>query len=148
MITKERVRAAGLLLVLCLAFLFSGCRSVADGSRVLVNEAMEQAFESSGLLVGNPQNEWFVRTYGHVTSGIETFGEAQGCPSLAMRHDAWMHVGNSGGAVYNEKLELSGIVTGGVLAPDGQTFRYGVFIPGSEIRIFLDEEKERIPWVY
>ena len=91
------------------------------------------------LCVGNPQNEWFAQSYGKVISGLEKFGEAQGFPSNAMRHTARIQVGSSGGAAFNEQMQLAGTVPGGSFSPDGQSFRYGVLIPASEIRRFLEE---------
>lgn len=90
------------------------------------------------MCVGNPQNEWFAVSYGKVTSGIEKFGESQGFPSNAMRHSAYIHVGSSGGAAIGEQMGLVGITPGGSYSLDGKTFRYGVLIPVSEIRICLD----------
>lgn len=91
------------------------------------------------LCVGNPQNEWFAVSYGKVTSGIEKFGETHGYPSNAMKHTAYMHVGSSGGAAINERMELVGITPGGYYSADGKTFKYGVLIPASEIKICLAE---------
>jgi len=91
------------------------------------------------MCIGNPQNDWFALSYGKVTSGMEKFGEAQGFPSNAMRHSAYIQVGSSGGAALNEQMQLIGTVPGGSFSPDGKTFRYGVLIPASEIRICLQE---------
>ena len=91
------------------------------------------------LCVGNPQNDWFAVSYGKVTSGMETFGELQGRPSNGMKHTAYMHVGSSGGAAVNEKMELIGTTPGGSYSLDGKTFNYGVLIPVSEIRLCLNE---------
>lgn len=91
------------------------------------------------MCIGNPENEWFAVSYGQVTSGMEKFGEAQGFPSNAMRHTAYMHVGSSGGAAVNEEMQLAGITPGGSYSPGGNTFQYGVLIPASEIKICLDE---------
>ena len=91
------------------------------------------------LCVGNPENEWFAVSYGKVTSGIETFGELKGLPSNGMKHSAYMHVGSSGGAAINEKMELVGITPGGSYSLDGKTFNYGVLIPVSEIRQCLND---------
>ena len=90
------------------------------------------------LCVGNPQNEWFAVSFGTVTSGIERFGEVQGFPSSAMRHSAYIQVGSSGGAAINEQMQLVGITPGGSFSPNGKTFRYGVLIPVSEIRLCID----------
>ena len=91
------------------------------------------------LCVGNPENEWFVVSYGKVTSGMEKFGEGQGFPSNAMRHSAYIHVGSSGGAAIGEDMKLVGITPGASLSLDGKTFHYGVLIPVSEIRLCLSE---------
>ena len=93
------------------------------------------------LCVGNPQNDWFARSYGVVTSGIERFGEAQGFPSNAMKHSAYIHEGSSGGAAFNEKMKLAGTVPGGSFSPDGKDFKYGVLIPASELKICIEEWK-------
>ncbi len=91
------------------------------------------------MCVGNPQNEWFAVSYGKVTSGIEKFGEAHGFPSNAMRHSAYINVGSSGGAAFNEQMQLVGITPGISSSIDGKEFKYGVLIPASEIRICMDE---------
>ena len=91
------------------------------------------------MCVGNPQNEWFAVSYGKVTSGIEKFGESQGFPSNAMKHSAYIQVGSSGGAAFNEQMQLVGITPGGSYSLDGKTFHYGVMIPVSEIKICLGE---------
>ena len=92
------------------------------------------------LCVGNPQNEWFSVSYGKVTSiGMEKFGEIHGFPSNVMRHSAYIQVGSSGGAAIGEDMKLVGITPGASLSPDGKTFRYGVLIPVSEIRLCLNE---------
>ena len=91
------------------------------------------------MCVGNPQNQWFAVSYGAVTSGIEKFGQAHGFPSNVMRHSAYIQVGSSGGAAIGEQMQLVGITPGASLSPDGKTFRYGVLIPVSEIRLCLDE---------
>ena len=93
------------------------------------------------LCVGNPQNDWFARSYGVVTSGIERFGEAQGFPSNAMKHSAYIHEGSSGGAAFNEKMKLAGTVPGGSFSPDGKDFKYGMLIPASELKICIEEWK-------
>ena len=90
------------------------------------------------MCIGNPQNDWFALSYGRVKSGMERFGEAQGFPSNAMRHSAYIQVGSSGGAALNEQMQLVGVVPGGSFSLDGKTFRYGVLIPASEIRLCLD----------
>lgn len=91
------------------------------------------------MCVGNPQNEWFAVSYGKVTTGIEMFGERTGFPSNAMRHSAYIQVGSSGGAAIGEDMKLAGITPGASLSLDGKTFKYGVLIPVSEIRLCLDE---------
>ncbi len=93
------------------------------------------------LCVGNPQNDWFAESYGEVTSGIERFGEAQGFPSNVMKHSAWIHEGSSGGAAYNEKMQLAGTVPGGSFSLDGKDFRFGVLIPVSELKLCIEEWK-------
>ena len=95
------------------------------------------------LCIGNPQNEWFALSYGKVTSGIEKFGEAQGFPSNAMKHSACIQTGSSGGAVLNEEMQLTSIITGGSFSPDGKTFRYGALIPTSGIHICLEEQARK-----
>ncbi len=40
---------------------------------------------------------------------------------------------------YEKNMEVAGITPGGSYSPDGKTFRYGVLIPASEIRAYLDE---------
>lgn len=91
------------------------------------------------MCVGNPQNEWFAVSYGKVTSGIEKFGETHGFPSNAMKHTAYMQAGSSGGAAINEQMQLAGITPGGYDSADGKTFKCGVLIPASEIKICLEE---------
>lgn len=91
------------------------------------------------MCVGNPESAWFAISYGKVTSGMEKFGESQGFPSNAMRHSAYIQVGSSGGAAIGEDMKLVGITPGASLSPNGKTFRYGVLIPVSEIRLCLEE---------
>lgn len=78
-------------------------------------------------------------SYGKVTSGIRKFGETHGFPSNAIKHTAYMQVGSSGGAAVNERLQLVGITPGGYYSVDGKTFKSGVLIPASEIKICLEE---------
>ena len=92
------------------------------------------------MCIGNPNNEWFVVSYGKVTSGMEKFGEAQGFPSNVMKHSAYIHVGSSGGGVFNEQMQLIGTVTGGGMSLMRDSFEFGALIPASEIRLFLEEE--------
>ena len=91
------------------------------------------------MCVGNPQNEWFALSYGKVTSGMEKIGETHGFPSNVMKHSAYIQTGSSGGAALNEQMQLAGTVPGGSFSLDGKTFRYGVLIPASEIRLCLEE---------
>ena len=91
------------------------------------------------LCVGNPEGDWFAVSCGTVISGIEPFGQSQGFPSNAMKHSAYIHVGSSGGAAFNEQMKLAGITPGAYLSPDGKTFHCGVLIPISEIRLCLAE---------
>jgi len=95
------------------------------------------------LCVGNPQNEWFAISYGTILSGIEKFGEFQGFPSNGMKHSAYMQVGSSGGAAYNEEMNLAGITPGASLSLDGKDFNYGILIPVSEINLCLEEWKKQ-----
>lgn len=113
-------------------------RSDDDLSVIEIAEA-DPAKDDRIMCVGNPENEWFSVSYGKVTSGIEKFGEGQGFPSNAMRHSAYIQVGSSGGAAIGEDMKLVGITPGASLGIDGNTFRYGVLIPVSEINICLDE---------
>ena len=89
------------------------------------------------MCIGNPQNDWFVVSYGNVTSGMETFGGSHGYPSKVMKHSAFMQVGSSGGAALNERMQLVGITPGGFFSPDGSSFISGVLIPASEIKLCL-----------
>ena len=92
------------------------------------------------MCVGNPESDWFAVSYGKVTtSSTEKFGEGQGFPSNAMRHSAYIQVGSSGGAAIGEDMKLVGTTPGASLSLDGKTFRYGVLIPVSEIRLCLVE---------
>lgn len=91
------------------------------------------------ICVGNPQNEWFVTSFGKVTSGVEKFGETHGFPSNAMKHSAYIQVGSSDVAAFNENMKLVGITPGGSYSLDGKDFNYGVLIPVSEIQICLNE---------
>ena len=52
-----------------------------------------------------------------------------------MKHSAYMQVGSSGGAAIGKDMKLAGITPGASLSLDGKTFRYGVMIPVSEIRL-------------
>lgn len=92
------------------------------------------------MCVGNPEGEWFAVSYGKVTtSGMEKFGESRGFPSNALRHSAYIQVGSSGGAAIGEDMKLVGITPGASLSLNGKTFRYGVLIPVSEIRLCLGD---------
>ena len=89
---------------------------------------MKVSFPSVGsriLCVGNPQNEWFVVSYGEVTTGIESFGDLSSHPCNAMQHTAYSQVGSSGGAAINEQMKLAGITPGASLSLEGKTFHYG-----------------------
>lgn len=91
------------------------------------------------MCVGHPQQDWFTLSFGKITSGIEKFGETQGFPSNIMKHNAYIQVGSSGGAVIDEQMKLIGITTGASLSPDGKKFYFGAMIPVSEIEIALQE---------
>ena len=91
------------------------------------------------MCIGNPQNEWFAVSYGRITSGVEKFGESKGFTSNAMKHSAYIQVGSSGGAAINEQMQLAGTTPGGSFSLNGKTFRFGVLIPPSEIKICLSE---------
>lgn len=93
------------------------------------------------LCVGNPQNEWFAISYGTILSGIEKVGEFQGFPSNGMKHSAYMQVGSSGGAAFNEDMKLTGITPAAALSLDGKDFNYGILIPVSEINLCLEDWK-------
>ncbi len=95
------------------------------------------------MCIGNPQQDWFALSYGKIISGIEKFGETQGFPSNIMKHDAYIQVGSSGGAVIDEEMKLIGITTGASLSPDGTKFYFGAMIPVSEIEICLKEWRGR-----
>ena len=112
----------------------------ADEDLAVITLAEEDPKKDDRIMcVGNPQNEWFAVSYGKVTSGIEKFGESQGFPSNAMKHNAYIQVGSSGGAAFNEQMQLVGTTPGGSFSLDGKTFNFGVLIPVSEIKISLDE---------
>ena len=112
----------------------------ADEDLTVITLAEEDPKKDDRIIcVGNPQNEWFAVSYGKITSGIEKFGETQGFPSNAMKHSAYIQVGSSGGAAFNEQMQLAGTTPGGSFSLDGKTFNYGVMIPISEIKICLDE---------
>ena len=118
----------------------SGIRFVSDEELAVIT--MEEGDPEKGdriLCVGNPQNDWFAVSYGKVTSGIRKFGETHGFPSNAMKHTAYMQVGSSGGAAINEQMQLIGITPGGYYSFDGKSFKTGVLIPASEIKICLEE---------
>ncbi len=115
-------------------------RFSADENLSMITLAESDPIQGDRILcVGNPQSKWFRVSYGKVTSGIEKFGETHGFPSNAMKHTAYMQTGSSGGAAINEQMRLAGITPGGYYSADGATFRSGVLIPASEIRICLEE---------
>ncbi len=93
------------------------------------------------LCVGHPEMNWFARSYGEVTSGIQRFGESTGFASNAMEHSAYIQVGSSGGGVFNEEMKIAGIITGAMLTPDGSKFISGYMIPASEINACLEKWK-------
>ena len=48
-------------------------------------------------------------------------------------------MGSSGGAAINEQMQLAGTTPGGSFSLNGKSFRFGVLIPPSEIKICLSE---------
>lgn len=118
-------------------------RFTADEELAVVPLAEEDPKQDDRILcVGNPQSEWFAVSYGKVISGMGKFGETHGFPSNAMKHTAYMQVGSSGGAAFNEQMRLAGITPGGYYSADGSTFQCGVLIPVSEIQICLEEWRQ------
>ena len=91
------------------------------------------------MCIGNPHDELFAVSYGTVTAGIEKYGESHGFSSNAMKHCAYINVGSSGGAAIGEHMKLVGITPGASFSFDGKTFKYGVLIPVSEIKLCLDD---------
>ena len=57
--------------------------------------------------------------------------------SLSRKPPLLKVVGAGHGAI-NEQMKLSGITPGASFSLDGETFRFGVMIPVSEIRLCLD----------
>lgn len=60
-----------------------------------------------------------------------------------MKHTAYIESGNSGEAVFNETMKLTGIIPGGVYNIDGNGLKYGVLIPTGELKLCLDEWHEQ-----
>ena len=103
----------------------------------------DPAKEDRIMCIGNPENDWFAISYGTILSGIERFGEFTGFPSNAMKHNAYINVGSSGGAAVNEEMKLAGITPAASISSDGKKFNYGVMIPVSEITKCLSEWENR-----
>lgn len=86
------------------------------------------------MVVGNPEGEDFVLTYGKIISfgsELTSFGDSQS-ENLVMRHNAYEAPGSSGSAVYNDDMELVGINIGGGTDVFGR-FRCGYMIPSDQI---------------
>ena len=91
------------------------------------------------LIVGNPEGEHFVKTYGKITSkNLTEFKVADEMENKVLKHNAYVTFGTSGGAALNESMELVGIAVGGGTDFFGR-FRYGVIIPCDQICQFIDE---------
>lgn len=46
------------------------------------------------------------------------------------------------GGAFNEEMRLVGTIPGGSFSPNGQTFRFGVMIPVSELRLCIEAWKQ------
>ena len=95
------------------------------------------------VTVGNPDNaekEYFVRTYGKITSSKETTFKSNDnqMPNQILKHNAYTADGSSGGAVFDEDMKLVGINIGGGVDFLGR-YRYGAMIPCEQIRTCVDE---------
>lgn len=87
-------------------------------------------------------NMHFVTTYGKVKSGkLFTFQTDDGqTGNNVLKHNAYVVGGFSGGAVFNEDMELVGITIGGGTDALGR-FRYGAMIPCSQIQQCISESE-------
>ncbi len=85
----------------------------------------------------------FARNFGKVTSGeTERFEPGGGYhPSMVLKMNAYIADGSSGGAVYNEEMQLAGMVIGGDFDFLGR-FRSGIFMPAEEIGICLQRRQD------
>lgn len=85
-------------------------------------------------VISNPEGEKFVSTFGKVISSEpeEYDFRDDHTSNLVLKHNAYEAPGSSGSAVYNEKMELTGINIGGGRDLFGR-FRHGVMIPSDQI---------------
>lgn len=90
-------------------------------------------------------NIHFVTTYGKVKSGrLSTFQTEDGqIENNVLKHNAYIVEGFSGGAVFNENMELVGITIGGGTDIFGR-FRYGAMIPCDQIQQCISESEVKI----
>ena len=77
---------------------------------------------------------YFAKDFGKVTSSKPELFEPGGGekPSPVLKTNAYITTGSSGGAVFNEKMKLAGMVIGADIDFLGR-FRYAIFMPAEEI---------------
>ena len=97
------------------------------------------------VAVGCPSGEMLAISYGKVTSRkVEEFDTGGGAPvNHVWHHSAYTAPGSSGGAVFNDKLELLGIHIGGGTDLFGN-YRYGAMVSGDQLHDFLVACDERL----
>lgn len=93
------------------------------------------------MVIGNPEGERFVKSYGRIKSeDYHVFDSGDGLPSTKVyKHNAYENHGSSGSAVLNEEMKIVGINIGGATDSLGR-FKYGVMVPCELIREFLEKE--------
>ncbi len=114
-----------------------------DEKLVMVNIASEVALRGDRIMcIGNPYYYpgHFKATYGKIISGMTLF-EADGSKNTVQRHNAYVAPGSSGGAVYDENMELVGIHIGGGVDVFGR-FRFGAMISCDQIKKCLENWKK------
>ena len=94
------------------------------------------------VTVGQPVDieGYFIHSYGKIKSDKPiAFKTNDGqSTNMVLKHSAYETYGNSGGAVFSEKMQLIGINIGGGTDFLGR-FRYGVMIPASQIQDCISE---------
>ena len=91
-------------------------------------------------VIGNPEGERFVCTYGTISSkDYYLFDSNDGLlPVKTFKHSAYVISGSSGSAVLNQEMQIVGINIGG--RPDFlQRFKYGAMVPCELIYEFLEK---------
>lgn len=96
--------------------------------------------DSRIAVIGNPDGERFVQSYGNIKSDeLFTFETEDGLPpAQTLKHNAYEAPGSSGGVCLDEEKRIVGINIGGGTDALGR-FKYGVMVPCEIINSFLDK---------